>query len=74
MKTYIIILFLENVTAEDVQRVAKRFLQTPPSVAARGNIKEMPEYKDIQSGLLNPLGQMPNSKFHRFSRNLLWNR
>lgn len=48
----------EKVTNDDIQRVAKRFLSSPPSVAARGDIKTLPELKDIQSGLLND-GRIP---------------
>lgn len=42
----------EKVTDADIQRVARRFLATPPSLAARGDIRGLPESKDIQSGLL----------------------
>lgn len=50
--------FVEQITSEDIQRVAKRFLSSPPCVAARGDIKSLPELKDIQTGLLND-GRIP---------------
>lgn len=53
--------FAEKVTATDIQRVARRFLATPPSLAARGNIQALPDIKDIQSGLTNN-GRLPKSR------------
>lgn len=58
-------LFSEKITAEDIQRVAKRLLSSPPSVAARGNIKSIPSLKDIQNGLLNLDGSFSKSKLNR---------
>lgn len=54
--------FVEKVTAEDIQRVARRLVGTPPSLAARGNIAGLPENKDIQTGLTNQ-GKLPKSGF-----------
>lgn len=42
----------EKVTDADIQRVARRFLATPPALAARGDIRSLPDTKDLQSGLL----------------------
>lgn len=56
----IVSLFTEKVTDADIQRVARRFLATPPALAARGDIRSLPEDKDIQSGLLKQ-GQLPSA-------------
>lgn len=55
----------EKITADDVQRVAKRFLSSPPSLAARGDIKGLPELKEIQNGLMNLDGTFSKSKLNR---------
>lgn len=52
---------IESIEAEDIKRVARRFLSSPPSVAARGNIQGLPDIKDIQSGLVSPVGRLPSS-------------
>lgn len=59
------LLFAEKITAEDIQRVAKRFLSSPPSLAARGDIKNLPELKEIQNGLMNLDGSFSKSKLNR---------
>lgn len=53
---------IEKVTAADIQRVARRFLATPPAVAARGHLKDLPDLKDIQAGLLHSDGRLPGNK------------
>lgn len=53
--------FTEKITSEDIQRVAKRFLASPPALAARGDIKGLPDLKDIQTGLVNLDGRLPTS-------------
>lgn len=52
----------EKIAAEDIQRVARRFLASPPSLAARGDIKGLPSVKDIQVGLSNNEGRIPSAK------------
>lgn len=42
--------------------MAGRLLKSSPSVAVRGEIKNVPSLSDIQAGLLNSQGQMPGSK------------
>lgn len=54
--------FIESIQAEDIQRVARRFLSSPPSLAARGNIQGLPEIKDIQLGLVSADGRLPTTK------------
>jgi mitochondrial-processing peptidase subunit alpha len=51
-----------KITADDVRRVARRLLASPPSMAARGQIKGLPDIKDIKSGLLNTDGKLPGNK------------
>lgn len=53
---------IDKITAEDVQRVAKRFLLSPPSLAARGQIKGIPNVKDIQEAILHHEGRLPGNK------------
>lgn len=53
---------IEHIQSEDIQRVAKRFLTSPPALAARGEIKGLPSTKDIQSGLLSNEGRLPSAK------------
>lgn len=66
LRLFPLILFsAEKITAEDIQRVAKRFLSSPPSLAARGDIKSLPELKEIQSGLMNLDGSFSKSKLNR---------
>lgn len=57
----VLFFFVEKITAADIQRVAKRLLATPPSLAARGEIGEIQELSDIQAGLLNSEGRIPGS-------------
>lgn len=41
----------ESVTAADIQRVAQRLLSSPPSVAARGDIHNLPEMSHITNAV-----------------------
>lgn len=54
--------FKEKVSSDDIQRIARRFLSSPPSLAARGEIKGLPDVKDIQAGLLSNEGRLPGNK------------
>ncbi|KAH8365229.1 hypothetical protein KR084_006273, partial [Drosophila pseudotakahashii] len=42
---------IESVTAADIQRVAQRLLSSPPSVAARGDIHNLPEMSHITNAV-----------------------
>lgn len=53
---------IERIQTEDIQRIARRLLSSPPSLAARGDIKGIPNTKDIQAGLLNTDGRIPSNK------------
>lgn len=56
---------IEKIKASDIQRVAKRVLATPVSVAARGDIESLPDMKDIQSALLQD-GRLSNRRLPLF--------
>ncbi|XP_015113660.1 mitochondrial-processing peptidase subunit alpha [Diachasma alloeum] len=53
---------IEKITREDVHRVARRLLKSPPSVAARGEVRNVPSLADIQAGLLDAQGRMPGTR------------
>ncbi|EDS33868.1 mitochondrial-processing peptidase alpha subunit [Culex quinquefasciatus] len=53
---------IEKITAEDIQNVAKRFLASPPALAARGEIKGIPDVKDIQTALAGGEGRLPGNR------------
>lgn len=48
-------LFSDEITIDDIRRIAYRLLASPVSVAARGNIAKLPSYEDIQAGLSKPV-------------------
>ncbi|XP_014233207.1 mitochondrial-processing peptidase subunit alpha [Trichogramma pretiosum] len=53
---------IENTTSDDIMRVAHRLLKSPPSVAARGEVRNVPSITDIQAGLLDSRGRVPGSR------------
>ena len=56
---------INQVTPQDIQRVAEKMLRSKPSVAAIGTLDELPDFHDIELGLLDKNGKMP--KRQRFS-------
>jgi processing peptidase subunit alpha len=48
-----------KITREDVVRVARRMLRSPPAVAAYGTLDRLPSLDDIQQGLASKDGAMP---------------
>lgn len=42
---------IENITADDIVRVARRMLTKKPSVAARGRLSHLPTFEEIQSNM-----------------------
>ncbi|CAN0247784.1 unnamed protein product [Lampetra planeri] len=52
---------IEAVTAQDVQRVARRMLSGKPAVAALGDLSELPPYEHIQQALASKDGRLPYS-------------
>lgn len=57
---------IEKVTDDDIQRVARRFLATPPALAARGDIRGLPDHKDIQNGLFKHTQSATSSRLSLF--------
>lgn len=53
---------IDEVTKDDVIKVARRLLKSAPSVAARGEVRNVPSIADIQAGLLDSQGRMPGSR------------
>ncbi|XP_064649104.1 mitochondrial-processing peptidase subunit alpha-like [Lineus longissimus] len=42
-----------KITEEDIQRVAARMMNSKPAVAALGSLQFLPEYEEIQRGMIN---------------------
>lgn len=56
------LLLTDKVSKDDIYKVARRLLKSPPSVAARGEVKNHLSLPDIQAGLLDTQGRMPGSR------------
>lgn len=54
-------LITEKISAADIQRVARRILASPPSMAARGDINNLPDMKEVQSAL-NSGGRLSSNR------------
>lgn len=50
---------IDRVTGEDIQRVAARMLKSRPSVAALGDIKQLPPIEDFETALSSKDGRIP---------------
>lgn len=48
-----------RIQAEDIERIAQRMLQSKPSVAALGTLKNLPSYADISKALNSETGRLP---------------
>jgi len=48
MYTFSHLIFLENVTEDDIVRVVKTMLDTPLTVVARGDISKLPLMEEMQ--------------------------
>jgi len=48
MYTFSHLIFLENVTEDDIVRVVKTMLDTPLTVVARGDISKLPLIEEMQ--------------------------
>lgn len=53
---------IDGISKDDIDRVARRLLKSPPCVAARGEVKSVPSITDIQNGLLDSQGRLPGSR------------
>ena len=59
---------ITDVKIDDIHRIAAKMLSTKPSVAAIGTLKDLPEYGDIEMGILDKNGIMPQKKKFRLFR------
>lgn len=53
---------IDGISKNDIDRVARRLLKSPPCIAARGEVKTVPSITDIQNGLLDSQGRLPGSR------------
>merc|ERR1712141_749270 len=53
---------INQVTVKDIQRIAGKMLMSKPAVAAIGNLDDLPEFHDIELGLLDKNGSMPRRR------------
>nr|CAD7439339.1 unnamed protein product [Timema bartmani] len=53
---------ISKVKKDDIVRVAKKMLRSPPSVAARGGINKLQSWENIQAGLLHHEGKIPGNR------------
>ena len=56
---------ISDVQVSDIHRIAKKMLGSKPAVAAIGTLNELPDYSDMELGILHKDGIMPRKK--RFS-------
>ena len=59
---YCLCFVIDKIVKDDINRVARRLLKSPPSVAARGDVRNVPSLADIQAGLLDVQGKMPGAR------------
>jgi len=57
---------IDKVTKDDLNRIGTKMLASKPSVAAIGNLKNLPKFEDICDGLLHKQGMMPKKRFRLF--------
>ncbi|XP_060812668.1 mitochondrial-processing peptidase subunit alpha [Bombus pascuorum] len=53
---------IDEISKDHVANVARRLLKSPPSVAARGEVRTVPSIGDIQAGLIDERGKLPGSR------------
>ncbi|XP_003693437.1 mitochondrial-processing peptidase subunit alpha [Apis florea] len=53
---------IDEISKDDIKNVARRLLKSPPSVAARGEVRSIPSIRDIQAGLIDEQGRLPGSR------------
>jgi processing peptidase subunit alpha len=52
---------IHAIKAEDIQRIARQMLRSKPTVAAFGDLNNLPDYQSIESALTNTEGKLPNT-------------
>ncbi|XP_031844181.1 mitochondrial-processing peptidase subunit alpha isoform X2 [Nomia melanderi] len=57
---------IDAVSKDDIHNVARRLLKSPPSVAARGEVRAVPPIGDIQAGLTD---EQLITNYHFFGKN-----
>ncbi|XP_015429321.1 PREDICTED: mitochondrial-processing peptidase subunit alpha isoform X2 [Dufourea novaeangliae] len=53
---------IDGISKDDISNIARRLLKSPPSVAARGEVRTVPSIGDIQTGLTDEQGRLPGSR------------
>ncbi|XP_068968484.1 mitochondrial-processing peptidase subunit alpha [Bombus flavifrons] len=53
---------IDEISKDHITNVARRLLKSPPSVAARGEVRTVPSIGDIQAGLIDERGRLPGSR------------
>ena len=53
---------IDDVTVNDINRIASKMLASKPSVAAIGTLSDLPDYHDIELGIVDKNGIMPRKK------------
>lgn len=53
---------IDGISKDNINNVARRLLRSPPSVAARGEVRTVPSIGDIQAGLIDEQGRLPGSR------------
>ncbi|XP_012288110.1 mitochondrial-processing peptidase subunit alpha [Orussus abietinus] len=53
---------IDKITKDDITKVVRRLLKSPPSVGARGEVRSIPSLAEIQAGFLDEQGRLPGSR------------
>ncbi|EFN77279.1 Mitochondrial-processing peptidase subunit alpha, partial [Harpegnathos saltator] len=53
---------IEEISKDDINRVTRRLLKSPPCMAARGDVKAVPSLSNVQTGLIDAQGRLPGSR------------
>merc|ERR1712227_661041 len=53
---------IDMVTRDDLNRIGRQMLDSKAAVAAIGSLKKMPSFSDIEIGLLDKEGALPNKR------------
>lgn len=59
---------ISDVTVDDINRIAAKMLASKPSVAAIGTLDDLPDFHDIELGVLDKHGIMPKKKKFKLFR------